>query len=164
MSKIKNLDISDTGIEGVKIKKLKVIPDYRGRVMEILRCDDEIFNRFGQVYMTTVKPGIVKAWHYHKKQTDNIVCVQGGIKLVIFDDRENSKTKGKVKEFKVNPDDPILVQIPPFLWHGWENDGDFESIMISITTVPYNREEPDEFRKDPFNSEIPYKWDAKIGG
>ncbi|PIY36440.1 MAG: dTDP-4-dehydrorhamnose 3,5-epimerase, partial [Candidatus Aenigmarchaeota archaeon CG_4_10_14_3_um_filter_37_21] len=57
-------------IEGIKIKKLKIISDYRGRLMEIIRSDDEIFKKFGQVYMTTVSPGIVKGWHYHKKQSD----------------------------------------------------------------------------------------------
>ena len=151
-------------IEGVKIKKLKVIPDYRGRLMEMLRCDDEIFSKFGQVYMTSVKPGIVKAWHHHKKQTDNVVCVYGGIKLVLFDDREDSKTKGMIKEIIVNPDEPILVQIPPFIWHGWENTGEHESIIINMPTLPYNPKEPDEFRKDPFKSDIAYKWNAKRGG
>ena len=58
-------------IDGVKVKKLKVIPDERGWLMEILRCDDEIYKEFGQVYMTTAYPGVVKAWHFHKKQTDN---------------------------------------------------------------------------------------------
>ena len=51
-------------IEGVKVKKLRAIPDERGRLMEILRCDDELFTRFGQVYMTTAYPGVVKGWHY----------------------------------------------------------------------------------------------------
>ena len=54
-------------IDGVKVKKLKIIPDDRGRLMEILRADDGIFKKFGQVYMTTAFPGVVKAWHYHKK-------------------------------------------------------------------------------------------------
>ena len=57
-------------IKGVKIKKLKIISDNRGRLMEILRSDDEMFKKFGQVYMTTVKPNIVKGWHFHKKQSD----------------------------------------------------------------------------------------------
>jgi dTDP-4-dehydrorhamnose 3,5-epimerase len=74
-------------IEGVKVKNLKVIPDERGRLMEILRCDDDMFVTFGQVYMTTTYPGVVKAWHYHRKQDDFITCVKGMLKLVLFDDR-----------------------------------------------------------------------------
>lgn len=79
-------------IDGVKVKKLKVIPDERGRLMEILRRDDEIFKKFGQVYATTAYPGVVKAWHYHKKQTDNFTCVSGAIRLALYDARPNSNT------------------------------------------------------------------------
>ena len=75
-------------IEGVIVKKLKVVPDERGRLMEILRDDDEFFTRFGQVYMTTNFPGVVKAWHYHQKQTDCVTCVHGTIKLVLCDWRK----------------------------------------------------------------------------
>ena len=75
-------------IEGVKIKKLKVIPDERGRLMEILRADDEVFEKFGQVYMTTTYPGVVKGWHFHKVQSDNVACMQVMIKLVLYDQRE----------------------------------------------------------------------------
>lgn len=77
-------------IQGVKVKELKVIPDQRGRLMEMLRADDEIFSGFGQVYLTTTLPGVVKAWHLHKKQTDNIVCVAGMIRLGVYDDRPDS--------------------------------------------------------------------------
>jgi dTDP-4-dehydrorhamnose 3,5-epimerase len=99
-------------ITGVKIKKLKILPDERGRLMEILRSDDEMFTKFGQVYLTTVYPGVVKAWHYHKKQLDNVVAVKGMIKLVLYDARENSKTHGKVNEICIGEHNPLLVQIP----------------------------------------------------
>ena len=75
-------------IKGVKIKELRVIPDERGWLMEILRCDDELFKKFGQVYVTTAYPGVVKAWHLHKKQTDNFTCIHGSMKVVLYDDRE----------------------------------------------------------------------------
>ncbi|MDP3804169.1 MAG: WxcM-like domain-containing protein, partial [Candidatus Omnitrophota bacterium] len=72
-------------IEGVKVKKLKIVPDDRGRLMEILRRDDDFFEKFGQVYMTTVKPGVVKAWHYHRLQRDNFCCVKGRIQIGLYD-------------------------------------------------------------------------------
>ncbi|MFC1493553.1 WxcM-like domain-containing protein, partial [candidate division KSB1 bacterium] len=75
-------------IEGVRVKDLKVIPDERGRIMETLRSDDEIFIKFGQAYITTAYPGVVKGWHYHKKQIDNFTCIHGMMKLVLYDDRE----------------------------------------------------------------------------
>ena len=86
-------------IHGVVTKKLKVIPDERGRLTEILRSDDELFVKFGQVYTTTAYPGVVKGWHYHKKQTDYFAVVKGMIKLVLYDNRDNSPTNGEVNEF-----------------------------------------------------------------
>ena len=83
-------------IDGVKIKNLKVVPDERGRLTEILRRDDEVFSGFGQVYVTTTLPGVVKAWHKHLKQADNIACVAGMIKVALYDGREGSSTRGEV--------------------------------------------------------------------
>ena len=82
-------------IHGVRTKMLRVLPDERGRVMEILRADDDLFLKFGQVYITTTYPQVVKAWHYHKVQTDHISVVQGMIKLVLYDSREDSPTRGE---------------------------------------------------------------------
>ena len=92
-------------IDGVKTKKLRVIPDERGRLMEILRKDDEIFEKFGQVYLSSTYPGVVKGWHMHQKQADNICCVHGMVKLVIYDGREDSPTKGRIDEFFIGSAD-----------------------------------------------------------
>ena len=149
-------------IEGVKTKKLKVIPDERGRLMEVFRNDDELYEKFGQVYMTTNYPGVVKAWHYHKIQTDNVVCVKGMMKVVLYDNRDNSSTKGEVNEFFIGDYNPMFIQIPPRVYHGWKCISNDESIAVSVPTEPYNYEEPDEFRL-PFDSkEIPYDWNIKI--
>ena len=76
-------------IDGVETKKLRVIPDERGWLMEILRNDDEIYHEFGQVYITTAYPEVVKAWHMHKKQTDNFTCIHGMMKVALYDARED---------------------------------------------------------------------------
>lgn len=149
-------------IEGVKIKKLKVIPDERGRLMEIFRNDDENFEKFGQVYMTTNYPGVVKAWHYHKIQTDNVACLNGMIKLVMFDDRKDSLTKGEVNELFLGIHNPVLVSIPSGVYHGWKNIGEKESIIVSVPTEAYNRENPDEFRLPYNDTKIPYDWGIKM--
>lgn len=145
-------------IDGVKIKKLKIVPDNRGRLMEILRCDDEIFEKFGQVYVTTAFPGIVKAWHYHKKQDDHFVCLMGKIKLALYDERQGSKTKGEINEFILSLDDPFMVKIPKMVYHGFKGIADSESMILNVPTMPYNRNEPDEFRVDAFENDIPYDW------
>jgi dTDP-4-dehydrorhamnose 3,5-epimerase len=83
-------------IEGVKTKRLRVIPDERGRLMEILRADDELFQQFGQVYISTTYPQVVKAWHFHKIQTDNIAVLKGLLKLTLYDPREGSQRRAKL--------------------------------------------------------------------
>jgi len=145
-------------IERVKIKKLKVIPDERGRLMEMLRSDDELFITFGQVYLTTAYPGVVKGWHYHKKQTDNMVVVKGMMKIVLYDAREGSSTKGEVNEFFMGIHNAILLQIPPFVFHGFKCIGEEEAMVINCPTETFNYEDPDEFRVDPHENDIPYNW------
>jgi dTDP-4-dehydrorhamnose 3,5-epimerase len=150
-------------IDGVKIIKLRVIPDERGRLMEILRRDDGLFQKFGQVYMTTTYPGVVKAWHKHEKQTDNIACVAGMIKMALYDGRPGSPTHKEVNEFYLGVHNPVLVQVPAGIYHGWMGMSLEEAIIINIPTEPYNREQPDEQRLDPHNNDIPYVWKRKDG-
>ena len=150
-------------IDGVKVKKLKVIPDERGRLMEMLRSDDPLFIKFGQVYLSTTCPGVIKAWHYHKNQIDNIVAVKGMLKLVIYDPRESSSTKGEVVEFFIGEHNPVLIQIPSRLYHGWKCISESEALAINCPTEVYDYENPDEFRL-PFDSdEIPYDWSLQHG-
>ncbi len=150
-------------IDGVKIKQLRVIPDQRGRLMEILRADDDLFVKFGQVYMTTTYPGVVKAWHLHKKQTDNVVCVQGMIKLALYDPREGSPTYKEVNELYLGIHNPLLVQIPRGVYHGWMCVSSEETIVVNVPTEVYDREDPDEFRLDPHQNDIPYDWRRRDG-
>ena len=150
-------------IEGVKVKKLKVIPDERGRLMEMLRCDDDLFIDFGQTYMTTAYPGVVKGWHYHKKQTDNFVVVKGMMKVVLYDSREKSSTYKEVNEFFMGEHNPMLLQIPTFVFHGFKCVSEMEAICINVPTHPYNYDQPDEYRVAPNSKEIPYDWGRKDG-
>jgi len=151
-------------IDGVKIKDLKVIKDERGYLMEMLRCDDKIFDRFGQVYLSVCVPGFVKGWHYHKAQTDYFVVVKGNAKIVLYDDREGSKTKGKVQEFFIGENNPQLITIPPLVVHGMTPADNSPIYVVNCCTHPYDYKNPDEFRI-PFNSkDIPYDWKAEKGG
>lgn len=148
-------------IKGVKIKRLKVIPDERGRLMEMLRCDDELFIKFGQIYLTTAYPGIVKGWHYHKVQTDNFVVIKGMMKVVLYDARTESPTCGEVNEFFMGEHNPILLQIPTFIFHGFKCISEEEAIVINCPTEVYAYENPDEYRVDPHKNDIPYDWNQK---
>jgi len=145
-------------IKDVQVKKLKIIPDERGRLMEILRSDEEIFRRFGQVYMTTAFPGIVKAWHYHKKQDDYFTCISGTMRLALYDAREASPTYGEINDFTVSLEDPMLIRIPKGVYHGFKCISDKEAVVINVPTMPYDPNEPDEYRMDAFKNDIPYDW------
>ncbi len=150
-------------IDGVKTKLLNVITDERGRLAEILRSDSELFQNFGQVYYTTAYPGVVKAWHYHKIQTDHFFCIKGMTKLVLYDPREDSPTRGLINEFFVGDHNPLLVVIPKMVYHGFKAVSHEESIMINIPTELYNHNNPDEYRLEPDSDEIPYDWERKDG-
>ena len=149
-------------IEGARVKQLKVFADERGRLTEMLRADDDIFIKFGQVYMTTAYPGVIKGWHYHKLQTDNFAVVKGMIKLVLYDSREQSPTRGEINEFFLGDHNPILVRIPNLVYHGFKCVSMEEAIVINCVTEVYNRQTPDEIRVDPYDKSIPYDWALKM--
>ncbi len=150
-------------IEGVTIRKLRLLPDERGWLMEILRADDQEFEKFGQVYVTTAYPGVVKAWHYHKLQNDNMTAIKGMVKIVLFDDREKSSTRGMINEFFIGDHNHELIHIPKLLWHGFKCVSDQEAMIVNTVTECYNYENPDEYRKPAHGSDIPYDWTRKDG-
>jgi dTDP-4-dehydrorhamnose 3,5-epimerase len=150
-------------IQGVRLKTLKTIPDERGWLMEILRRDEaDLLPRFGQVYVSATYPGVVKAWHYHKKQIDNFVCVAGMVKLVLVDTREDSPTRNAINEFFIGAQNPLLVQVPNLVYHGWKCISAEPSLVVNVPTEPYDRETPDEYRLDPHGT-LPYEWTRKDG-
>jgi dTDP-4-dehydrorhamnose 3,5-epimerase len=150
-------------IHGLMVHPLKVIPDERGRVMEIMRRDDPFFSGFGQVYVTTVYPGIVKAWHFHKIQEDRFTCIRGMVKAVFYDERGDSPTRGYINEIYVGEHNPCLIIIPSGIYHGWKCIGDCEAYVINIPSEPYNRSDPDEYRVAPHSGKIPYDWTTRDG-
>lgn len=149
-------------IKGVSVKNLKPIADERGRVMEILRCDDPFFQKFGQAYITTAYPGVVKAWHLHQKQTDHFACIFGMMKVVLFDSREHSPTYKEINEFIIGEHNTQLIVIPNLVYHGFKCLSEKEAIVLNIPTELYNYKNPDEVRL-PYNTpEIPYNWGAQF--
>lgn len=150
-------------IAGVAVKELKFVPDERGAVMEILRSDDELFDEFGQVYLSIVYPGVVKGWHCHRQQTDHICIIRGMAKLALFDDRAGSETQGQIDEFFIGEQQPLLVRVPPGVWHGMKGVGGTAAYMLNCPTAPYNHDSPDELRRPPDDPTIPYDWSLKEG-
>ena len=145
-------------IEGVVTKPLKQAADERGWLTEVLRRDWSEFKQFGQVYVTAGYPQVVKAWHMHMKQTDNMTCIKGMMKLVLYDDREKSKTKSEVNEFIIGERNPLLVQIPPRVWHGFKTISEDYALLLNVPTEVYDYKAPDEHRLTANTDKIPYDW------
>ena len=146
-------------INGVEIKNLKKIPDERGSIYHMLRSDDAIFRDFGEIYFSKVYPDTVKGWHLHLKMILNYAVIHGMIKLVLYDDREDSDTRGNLMEIFLGDDNYILVMIPPMVWNGFKGIGSYPAIVANCASIPHH---PDEIlRKDPFSEDVDYDWGLK---
>jgi len=143
-------------IEGVLAIPLKRIPDERGTVLHMLKRTDPHFVEFGEIYFSTIYPGVVKGWHKHAEMTLNYACVHGRIKLVLFDDRDGSPTRGEIMEFFLGPDNYSLIQIPPGVWNGFKGMGDETAIVANCCTHAHDPKR--SIRLDPFDNDIPYDW------
>ncbi|MBM3286891.1 MAG: dTDP-4-dehydrorhamnose 3,5-epimerase [Candidatus Eisenbacteria bacterium] len=148
-------------IDGVVVKPLKPIPDERGFLMEILRRDDPFFEKFGQTYLTVVYPGVVKGWHYHERQVDHFCAIKGMAKVVLYDRRDGSPTKGEVNEFFMGEQNPILLRIPAGVVHGMKGVGAEAAYIVNTPSEPYDHSNPDERRIDPHENAIPYSWERR---
>jgi dTDP-4-dehydrorhamnose 3,5-epimerase len=151
-------------IEGAAIRGLTVRVDERGRLFEVLRHDDPEFIHFGQVYITTAHPGIVKAWHCHRIQTDFFCLIEGTARFALYDGRENSPTHGELVEVLCDSERPKLIVIPAMVYHGFKNIGEKDVICLNCPTESYNHADPDELRLDPFDNTIPYDWQTDGSG
>jgi dTDP-4-dehydrorhamnose 3,5-epimerase len=150
-------------IHDVRVRTLRKIPDERGYLMEMLRSDWDEYERFGQVYVTAVYPGVVKGWHYHKIQTDHFICLHGMAKVVLYDGRTDSPTHGTINEFFMGDQNPMLLKIPPLVMHGFKGISPEMTLIVNVPTELFRYSEPDEFRL-PWNTpEIPYDWERKNG-
>ena len=143
-------------IEGVKITKKNVIVDDRGKILHMLKLTDETYTKFGEIYFSSVKPRIVKAWHYHQLMTLNYAVVKGEVKIVLYDDRSESTTKGKVQEIFISEKNHCLITIPPKIWNGFCSINNDEAIIANCSDIPH---EKTEIKRLPYDDpKFPYNW------
>ncbi len=148
-------------IYDVIVTPLRKIPDERGCIFHMLRNDSPVFEKFGEIYFSEVYPGIIKGWHLHKEMTLNYAVIQGMIKLVLYDGREESPTFKNVMEIFLGEENYCLVTIPPHIWNGFKGIGCKPAIVANCATMPHSPDEIERF--DPFSEHIPYKWEVKHG-
>ena len=143
-------------IQGVEIIKKNQIVDDRGVILHMLRVDDKNYKKFGEIYFSTVNPNKIKAWHFHKLMTLNYAVVHGSIKLVLYDDRDESKTKGTIQEIMLSNENHYLVSIPPKIWNGFCSSDNKHAILANCSDIPHDKE---EIIRLPFDDpKFPYKW------
>ena len=143
-------------IQGVEIIKKNQIVDDRGVILHMLRVDDKNYKKFGEIYFSTVNPNKIKAWHFHKLMTLNYAVVHGSIKLVLYDDRDESKTKGTIQEIILSNENHYLVSIPPKIWNGFCSSNNKHAILAKCSDIPHDKE---EIIRLPFDDpKFPYKW------
>ena len=144
-------------ILGVVVQPLKEIVDDRGSILHMLRSDETIFKKFGEIYFSEINPRITKAWKQHKRQTQNIAVPTGKIQLAIYDDRPKSKTRGNVAEYTVGrPNHYRLIHIPPMLWYGFQTLGDQPSLIANCVDQSHDPLEVETISADA--GQIPYQW------
>lgn len=148
-------------IDGVLQTSLRQIHDERGKVMHMLRSTDSHFQQFGEVYFSWIYPGIIKAWHKHHVMTMNYAVPVGHLKLVLFDDRPSSPTKGLINEFYLNSENYTLLTIPNGLWYGFKAVGNQSCMIVNCATHPHDPKETERISFD--DPRISYSWDVPHG-
>ena len=146
-------------IENINIIPLERIPDERGMIMHMLRCDDPYFQQFGEIYFSMIYPGVIKGWHLHTRMTLNYAVILGMVKLVLYDQRQESKSYKEIQEVFLGEDNYQLVQIPPGIVNGYKGIGTKPAVVANCATLPYD---PNEVtRIDPYTVAIPYNWEIQ---
>ena len=146
-------------IQGVKIKKLATHRDGRGYFREILRDDDNYLGHFGQASVSLTKPGIIKAFHWHKYQDDLFCVIGGNAQVVLYDLRKNSKTFKHIMTFEMSDKDPIVLFIPKKVAHGYKVLGKNPLVMLYFMSRSYNSKKPDEHRIPFDDKKIGFNWE-----
>jgi dTDP-4-dehydrorhamnose 3,5-epimerase len=146
-------------IDGVKVVPLRRIADERGTVYHMLRSTDPHFKQFGEIYFSTVYKGAIKAWHKHKEMTLNYACILGRVKVVLYDERSGSPSKGGLMEVFLGPDNYALLVIPPEVWNGLKGMSHPYAIIANCCTHPHDPSR--STRLAPLSDHIPYDWTIK---
>lgn len=143
-------------IKGLIIQELKQIVDERGKVMHMLRADSPLFTKFGEIYFSVVNPSAVKAWKRHLKMTQHFAIPVGKIRLVIYDERENSESFRKIEVLEMGEDNYSIVRIPPLVWYGFKGISQVSALIANCTDAPHDPGEVETL--DAFDGRIPYNW------
>lgn len=143
-------------IRDVTVASLKRFHDECGVVMHIMKAIDPVFTGFGEVYCSSIYPGMIKGWHVSENATVHYVVIKGMMKLVLYDDRKHSETRGAIQEISLGEHNYVRVSIPPGIWRGFQCLGIETAILCDVVDIPF--ENCIGHKIDPKKSHIPYVW------
>lgn len=145
-------------INGVRVRPLRIIEDDRGAVMHMLRADSPQFDGFGEVYISMIKAGSVKAWKRHLAMVQNLSVPFGAIRLVIYDDRADSPTCGRLQVITTGSGCGRyeLIRLPPMVWYGFLGLANADSLIVNCASLPHEPNEVERLALD--SASIPYSW------
>ncbi|UCF38490.1 MAG: dTDP-4-dehydrorhamnose 3,5-epimerase family protein [Acidobacteriota bacterium] len=150
--------------EGLSFKDVPTHIDDRGSVCELYDSrwdwhpDPLVFS-----YCFTIRPGMIKGWGMHKEHEDRYFVLYGEMEVVLYDDREDSGTRGLVTKVYLTQYRRRLMNIPAGVWHATRNPGISDVVVVNFPTIPYDHANPDKYRLPLDTDRIPYKFDAPAG-
>lgn len=149
------------GLEGVVAREVLHVPRDHGIITETFRPEwDPTGLPVVHIYQSRLFPGAIGAWSCHEKAIDRLFVNQGHLKVVLFDGRDDSPTFGRVSELFVGDARPTFLLIPPGVWHGLQNLGSSDALILNYPTNAYKYEDPDHWRLPYDTDQIPYTWRA----
>jgi dTDP-4-dehydrorhamnose 3,5-epimerase len=152
------------GIDGVLVERLTPKVDHRGSLTEVIDFDHPFWQEpIVWSYLITIRPGRIKGWGMHERQADRYFVVTGDVRVVMYDDRPDSPSRGRFRQEFFTDESRGLVRIPAGVWHADQNWGVRDAMIVNFPTRAYDRENPDKRRIDPRSGEIPFDWGLPDG-
>jgi dTDP-4-dehydrorhamnose 3,5-epimerase len=125
-------------IHDVNIEELTINTDERGHLTEIWRTDWDFYagdDRPVMSYFSETYPGVIRAWHrHHRGQIDHFIAPRGCAKVGIYDDRENSPTRGELDTYIIGDGNMNALRVPGDCWHGFKAIGDERLLLVNLPT------------------------------
>ena len=148
--------VDQPDIDGVTTKEIRPVLTGKGFLTEIWRPEWALdVGGVGQVFQNMLDPGTVTDWHAHARTTDRLFCSMGRIRLALYDGRKSSPTFGTAWRRMIGQEGPVLVVVPPGVWHAVRVLGASPALVINLVDRGYSYESPDHRRLPPDTPEIP---------
>lgn len=141
-------------MHGVLFTPLSIIDTEGGDVLHAMKSSDPGYTGFGEAYFSIIDAGAVKGWKRHREMTLNLIVPVGGVRFVLYDDREESPTCGEFQELTLSRDRYFRLTVPPLLWMGFQGKGENGGVLLNIANITHSPGEVDRKEID----QIPFEW------